>query len=132
MVGGFWMIDPNRKATIYLKNSLETSSLTVTPIIYLSNGARYSLAPVTIEPSGTAVVSINDALDKQGIASYAILSGFVEVQYSWAWDPICATVISVDPIHSVIFTYGLQPSDITKIKHVAVPPPESNRGHERG
>jgi hypothetical protein len=124
MVGGFWMIDPNRKASIYLKNSLEISPLTVSPILYLSNGARYVLTPVTIEPSGTAVVSINDGLDKQGIAPYATLSGYVEIQYMWAWDPICATVVSVDPIHSVIFTYGLQPSDITKITHVAVPPPK--------
>src|SRR5882672_10138276 len=67
LVGGFWMIDANRKATIYLKNSMETSPLTVAPLLYLSNGARYSLTPVTIEASGTAVVSINDALEKQGI-----------------------------------------------------------------
>jgi len=94
LVGGFWMIDANRKATIYLKNSMDTSPLTVAPILYLSNGARYSLTPVAIEPSGTAVVSINDALEKQGIAPYSTLSGYLEVQYMWAWDPICATVVT--------------------------------------
>ncbi len=68
MVGGFWMIDANRKASIYLRNGLETSSITVTPSLYLSNGVRYKLSPVTLEASGTAVLSINDALQQKGIA----------------------------------------------------------------
>src|SRR5581483_3285579 len=98
MVGGYWRIDPSSKATIYLKNGLETSPLAVTPILYLSNGVRYEMAPVMLEP--------------KGISSYAELSGYVEVQYSWAWDPLCVSVSSFDPIHSLIFTYGLQPSVI--------------------
>ncbi len=112
MVGGYWRIDPSSKATIYLKNGLETSPLAVTPILYLSNGVRYEMAPVMLEPEGTATVSINDSLERKGIASYAELSGYVEVQYTWAWDPLCVSVSSFDPIHSLIFTYGLQPSVI--------------------
>jgi hypothetical protein len=122
IVGGFWTIDANRKASIYLKNGLETSPLTVTPVLFLSNGVQYSLAPVTLVPAGTAVVSVNDALGKQGIAPYATLSGYVEVRYKWAWDPVCATVVSVDPIHSVIFNYGLHPSDPTEITNVVSQP----------
>lgn len=128
MVGGLWMIDPNRKASIYLKNGLETSSLTVTPSLFLSNGAQFDLSPVTLEPSGTAVVSINDALEQKGIASYATLSGYVEVKYIWAWDPLCVTVTSVDPIHSVIFSYGLQPSAVAKIANPRIRMPKVIEG----
>ncbi|HEY6766413.1 MAG TPA: Ig-like domain-containing protein [Candidatus Sulfotelmatobacter sp.] len=116
MVGGFWMIDANRKASIYLKNGLETSSIAITPSLYLSNGVRYKLSPVTLEASGTAVVSINDALREKGISPWATLSGFVEVEYTWAWDPLCVSVTSTDPIHSTIFTYGLQPSVLTDLR----------------
>lgn len=122
MVGGFWMIDANRKASIYLRNGLETSSITVTPSVYLSNGARYRVAPVSIEASGTAVLSINDLLQQQGISSWATLSGYVEVEYTWAWDPLCVTVTSVDPVHSVIFTSSLQPSLVEPLRvHLSKP-----------
>ena len=110
LTGGLWMIDANMRSSLYLRNNVEESAITVTPILFLSNGARYALEAVKIEPEATAVVSINDALNRQGIAPWATLMGYVEVQYTWAWDPVCATVVSVDPIHSVIFTYGLQPA----------------------
>ena len=103
MVGGFWRIDANRKASIYLRNALESSPIAVAPSLYLSNGTRYRLAPVTLEPSGTAVASINESLRLQGIPPWATLSGYVEVEYTWAWDPVCVTVTSVDPVDSVIF-----------------------------
>jgi hypothetical protein len=109
LLGGYWMTDANFKATLYLGNSVKTDPVTVTPILHLSNGVQYTLAPVTLEPSGTAVVNINQALAKQGIAPYATLSGYVEIQYQWPWAAICATVWDVDTIHSLIFTYGLQP-----------------------
>jgi hypothetical protein len=56
MVGGLWMTDANFKSSIYLKNVVETSAVTVTPILYLSNGTKYTLTDVTLEPSGTAIL----------------------------------------------------------------------------
>lgn len=56
MVGGLWMIDANFKSTIYIKNDVENAPVTVTPILYLSNGKKVTLADVTLEPSGTATV----------------------------------------------------------------------------
>ncbi len=109
LVGGFWMTDANFRATLYLGNSVKTDPVTVMPILHLSNGVQYVLSPVTLEPSGTAVVNINQALAKQGIALYATLSGYVEIQYQWPWAAICATVWDVDTVHSLIFTYGLRP-----------------------
>jgi hypothetical protein len=106
--GGLWMIDANFKASLYITNGLRTDALTVTPALYLSNGVRYSLAPLTLEPSGTAIVDINQELAKQGIAPYATLSGYAEVQYSWPWAAICATIRNIDTVHSLIFTNSLQ------------------------
>jgi hypothetical protein len=110
MVGGLWMIDANFKSSIYLRNVVETDPVTVTPILYLSNGTKYTLPDVTVEPAGIAIISINDALQKKGISSWATLKGYVELQYTWPWDPFCATVRNVDVAHSLIFTYGLRPT----------------------
>jgi hypothetical protein len=104
------MIGANFKATLYLSNGLKTDPITVAPALYLSNGVRYALRSVTLEPSGTATVDINQALAEQGIAPYATLSGYVEVQYQWPWAAICATVRNVDTLHSLIFVYGAQSS----------------------
>ena len=90
MVGGLWMTDANFKSSIYLKNIVETDPVTVTPILYLANGTKYTLPDVKLEAGGTAIVDINAGLEAQGISSYATLSGYVEIQYTWPWDPICA------------------------------------------
>lgn len=110
MVGGFWMIDANYKSTIYLKNNVETDAITVTPILYLSNGRRYSLQDLTIEPAGVATLSINQALSSLGIASWATLTGYVELSYVWPWNALCASVENVDVAHSVIFSSGFHAS----------------------
>lgn len=109
MVGGLWMIDANFKSTIYIKNSVKIAPVTVTPILWLSNGKSVTLADVALEPSGTATVSVNDGLNAHGISPWATLNGYVEIQYKWPWDPLCVTVTSVDTVHSVIFTNGLRP-----------------------
>jgi len=105
--GGLWMTDAFTTSAIYVRNDLETSSLPVTPVLYLSNGTPLLLPPVVLQPNASAVISINDALASQGISPYATLSGYVELRYQWPWDPLCATVSSIDATHSVIFTYGL-------------------------
>src|SRR5882762_8687643 len=108
MVGGPWIIDANFKSSIYLKNVVETSPVTIKPVLYLSNGAKYALPDVILEPAGTAIVDINAGLQAHGIASYATLSGYVELQYTWPWNPICAMIRDVDVPHSLIFTFGIQ------------------------
>jgi hypothetical protein len=110
MVGGLWMVDANFKSSIYIKNGVKVAPITVTPVLYLSNGRKYQLADVNLEPSGTAVVNINQALADNGIAPWATLKGYVEIDYNWPWDALCVTVRSVDVLHSVIFSYNLQPA----------------------
>jgi len=101
---------PEQKANIVWNPHKYCTRAPVTPILYLSNGQMYQLADVKLEPSGTAVISVNDALAAQGIAPYATLTGHVEVRYTWPWDALCVSVRDVDPVHSLIFTYNLQPA----------------------
>ncbi|MGH9511694.1 MAG: Ig-like domain-containing protein [Terriglobales bacterium] len=108
MIGGLWMTDANWKSAIYLRNGVETDPVTVTPILHLSNGVKYTLPDVTLPPAGNAIIDINQGVRQFGIASFATLSGYAEIQYNWPWDPFCATIRNVDTAHSLIFTYGLQ------------------------
>jgi hypothetical protein len=125
VVGGFWMIDANFRSTLYLKNGVKNDAITATPILYLSNGKSFTLTDVKLDPSATAVVNLNDELSKQGIASWATLSGYVEVKYNHAWDAICVILQDVDSAHSLIFTYKLQPSSSSIQVQAAGPAQES-------
>jgi hypothetical protein len=108
MVGGLWMIDANFKSTIYVKNEVETDRITITPILYLSNGHSYTLHDVKLEPAGVATININQALADQGIASWATLTGYVEIDYTWPWNALCASIENVDVVHSLIFSSGFR------------------------
>lgn len=102
------MTDANLKSPIHVTNNLAIDSLTITPVLYLSNGRRFALPEVKIPPSGTAVLSVNDALQLQGIAPWGTLFGYVEIEYRWPWDAICATVRNTDVAHSLVFAYNLR------------------------
>ena len=108
-VGGLWMTGPGMKSSLYLTNGLKTDPLTITPILHLSNGLQYSLSPVTLQPRETAIVDVNEALAKHGIAPYAALYGYAEIQYQWPWAIVCATVRNVDVAHSLLFNFAMQP-----------------------
>lgn len=116
VVGGIWMTDANFKSVLNIRSIIATTAITVKPILYLSNGTRLPLADVKLDPDGVAVIDLNEELAKQGISSFATLSGYVEVQYNWPWSPICATVRALDPVHSLLFYYTLQSA-----LHVALP-----------
>jgi hypothetical protein len=113
--GGFWMTNEFTKSTVYVHTDLEISSLPVSPVLYLSNGVRLALPAIILQPNGTAVIDINKGLASQGISPYATLRGYIELDYRWPWNALCATVSSVDFTHSVIFTYGLNSESLTPV-----------------
>lgn len=50
--------------------------------------------------------------------SWASLFGYTEVQYSWPWDALCATIVNLDAVHCEIFSFGLGTSTPTPVsKH---------------
>lgn len=120
LVGGFWMVGPDLKASILLGNDVVTSSIVVTPILHLSSGQSVTLSKVKLDPSGIGVVSINDGLIAANVALSKPLYGYLEVQYSWAWDAICASIKDIDVAHSLIFIYTLAPL-IKPARHTPIP-----------
>jgi len=90
MVGGLWTLDANFKSSVYLRNDVETDPIAATPILWLSNGRKYVLDSVKLEPAGVAVINVNQALADKGIVSWATLTGYLEIQYTWPWDALCA------------------------------------------
>lgn len=110
MIGGLWMTDANYKSSVYVRNVVESDPVTITPVLWLANGTKYTLPDVTIEPAGTAIIDINAGLQSKGISPWATLNGYVELQYSWPWDPLCATIRAVDVAHSLIYTTSLRSS----------------------
>lgn len=124
IVLGPWMVDANFKSTIYVKNLVETSAITVTPALYLSNGTKLTMTPVELAPAGISVIDVNEALQNQRIAPYATLTGYVELQYFWPWDPICATIRNVDTVHSLIFDYGARSTKSLQFANQLPLPPE--------
>ena len=58
MVGGLWMTDAGFKSSIYLKNDVEADPITVTLVLYLSNGQKLTLDDVKLEPAGIATATI--------------------------------------------------------------------------
>ncbi len=122
MVGGPWITDANYHAVLVMKNYLKTSALKVKPTLYVANGNSYPLPDVSIEAAGVASIDINRALTQQGIAPWAALSGYVELQYRWPWDALCATIQDADPAHSEVFTYSFRPavSSLAPSSHGAV------------
>jgi hypothetical protein len=121
MVGGPWLTDPNYRSILYIRNDLQTNSLSITPILWLSNGVKYRLSPVLISAGGTATVDINNALQQQGIAGWAMLTGYVELQYQWRWDAICATIENIDAVHSELFNFGFGPAASASSQSGVVP-----------
>lgn len=109
LVGGFWMAGPDQKASIHISNDVVTSAISVTPVLYLNTGRKITLPPVQLAPSGIAVVSINDALAQAHLSLTKTVYGYAEVQYSWPWDALCASIKNIDDAHSLTFVYTLEP-----------------------
>lgn len=107
LTGGLWIGDSSFKSAIYLRNGLKTDKLTVTPVLYLGDGTRYALAPVTLAPEATEIVDVNQALIAHNLNPSPAISGYVELQYQWHWAALCAFIRNVDVAHSVIFTSPL-------------------------
>jgi hypothetical protein len=128
LAGGLWITDAGMKSNLHITNDLVTSPLSIAPVLWLSNGARLPLPAIDLEPSGTTVLSINQALANQGLAPYATLSGYIELDYEWPWDAICATVVNSDTAHSLIFNYGLQLSSSAVVHRSGQAVPQTLEG----
>src|SRR5262245_26505869 len=58
----YWSVEGGFISTIEMKNYRVDQSLTITPILYPLHGPEVALDAVTLNPSETRVLNINDAL----------------------------------------------------------------------
>jgi hypothetical protein len=85
--------------------------VTVTPVLYMADGTRYALAPVTLEPAGVFQVDINQALADAPANVIGHLSDFgsASIEYTWPWKgAVMATVENLDVPRSLVFHFLLQ------------------------
>ncbi len=70
IAGGPWIVDGHYQSILYLNNVVENASITVSPVLHLSDGAKYQLPAVQLAPSGIAKVDIGASLESMGIARW--------------------------------------------------------------
>ena len=62
----YWSVENGFVSTIEMKNYHVTDPLTITPILYPVDGPEIVLTPITLNPSETKLLNINDALAALG------------------------------------------------------------------
>ena len=125
---GPWIVDGHVQSTIFLKNIVETSAIAVVPVLHLSDGSEYKLPAIQMEPSGTAKVDINAGLEALGVVPNATLTGWAELEYNWAWDPICGMIRVLDTTRSVVFTFGFGTPESLNPQSQHTPGPQITEG----
>ncbi len=113
MGGGFWRTDANFEPVLRVKNVLEVSSLSVTPILFMADGTEYDLRPLTLDKAGIASIDIKDALRDAPlqIAAHGSEFGSAALRYTWKWrDAAVAEITNTDVIHSLTYTTHLSAS----------------------
>jgi len=111
--GAMWRVDHLYKATLRIKNHVQTFPITVTPVLYFADGTRYSLAPINLAASAVATVNINQALETMPEELRTHLSdyGSAGIEFVWPWETsVSATVENLDAFRSLIFTSSAAPT----------------------
>ncbi|MGH9482163.1 MAG: hypothetical protein ACRD1L_08715 [Terriglobales bacterium] len=103
--GGLWRTDGNYQAVLMLKNALETSAISATPVIYLADGTEFDLPPVQLDPAGVAMVDLNTALAGAPAALGPHMSSFgsAAVKSVWPWPAVFAAIRNSDDIRGMLY-----------------------------
>lgn len=111
--GALWRIDHLYKATLRIKNHVQTFPITVTPVLYFADGTKYPLTPIKLAPSGVATVDINHELvaTPEDIRPHLSDYGSAGIEFSWPWETsVSVTVENLDALRSLIFTSSTAPT----------------------
>ncbi|WP_353070544.1 Ig-like domain-containing protein (plasmid) [Tunturibacter empetritectus] len=104
--GSYWHIDGNFESVLHIKNVLETSELTVTPVLWMADGTEYDLAPIPLQKAESVSINIAHAIADapSSITRHASLFGSAGIRYSWNWrDAAIAHVSTTDEINSLTY-----------------------------
>src|SRR5215212_3177334 len=75
----YWSVENGFVSTIEMKNYNVEEPLTITPILYPLHGPEIILTPITLNPSETRLLNLNDVLASYG-RQFTV--GAAEIRYS--------------------------------------------------
>src|SRR5579859_3346014 len=117
--GAFWRTDAGFRATIRISNIVQTATINVTPVLFMSDGTEFVLPAVDLEPAGVATVNVNDALlhAPPDVASHLSSFGSAALRFQWPWaSAINGAIRSVDVPRSLTYSNPFQPSMATNAR----------------
>lgn len=62
----FWTNEEDCQTTMHLRNNLVNSDLTVSPVLYMEDGEAIRLSPMTLPPSASAAIPVNETVRNLG------------------------------------------------------------------
>jgi hypothetical protein len=107
----YWSVENGFVSTIEMKNYHVTDPLTVTPILYPVDGPEIVLTPITLNPSETRLLNINDALASYG-KNFTV--GAAELKYNQLTEGVFgANLTVVNAPRSLIYNFQFRLPETT-------------------
>jgi len=101
----YWSTEPGFVSTIEMMNYRVDESLTITPVLYPLGGGEILLDPVTLDPSETRLLNINEALAARGETATV---GAAEIRYNHVTEAVFgANLTAVNVNKSLIYSAPL-------------------------
>jgi hypothetical protein len=101
-----WRVDGNFQATLRMRNVSLLDPITVSPVLYMSDGLSYEIAPITIPAASISSININDALASAPTARSVHFSQYGNVAVRFIADSpsrVSASVELLDSVSSISF-----------------------------
>lgn len=107
----YWSVENGFVSTIEMKNYHVEEPLTITPILYPRNGPEIILTPITLNPSETRLLNINDVLATYG-KQFTV--GAAEIRYSQLTEGVFGANLTVlNSSKSLIYNFQFRFPEMT-------------------
>ncbi len=107
----YWSVEKGFVSTIEMKNYHVDEPLTITPILYPLNGPEIILTPVTLNPSETRLLNLNDVLASYG-KQFTV--GAAEIRYSQLTEGVFGANLTVlNSAKSLIYNFQFRLPEMT-------------------
>lgn len=107
----YWSVEKEFVSTIEMKNYHVSEPLTVTPILYPADGPEIILTPITLNPSETRLLNINDALASTG-KHFTV--GAAELKYNQLTEGVFGANLTVlNAPRSLIYNFQFRLPEMT-------------------
>jgi hypothetical protein len=105
----YWSTADGFVSTIEMKNYHVSNPLTVTPVLHLEHGGEIALEPITLKPSETRRINLNQVLAKRGQRE---LIGAAEISHAPA-GAFGANMTVLNDAKSLIYNFQFRTPDVT-------------------